>query len=83
MVEQQNEATNKDFSAQLVNTDVWENTLSAYDFRKNTFNTSDLLDDIGTTNSMTLHSLDRVGDEGVDRLGWKIEKQWPRSLCKL
>jgi len=65
VVEQQNEATNKDFVAQLVDTGVWQTTLSTYDFKKGTFNTSDLPDDIGATNSVILHSLDRVGGEGV------------------
>jgi len=45
--------------------DVWTNTLSAYDFKKNLFNTSGLSDDIDPMTDVVLHSLDRVGDEGV------------------
>ena len=66
VVEQQAEPTNKDFIARTANGGgPWQTTLSAYDFRKNTFNTSELPDDIGPTAYLILHSLDRVGEEGV------------------
>jgi len=65
VVEQQNGGTNQSFVAQLVDQGEWQNTLLAYDFRKNTFIPSDLPDDIGATSGVVLHSLDRVGDEGV------------------
>jgi len=64
VVEQQDGGTNQSFVGQLIK-GVWKNTLSAYDFKSNTFNTSDLPDDIGATSSVVLHSLDEVGDEGV------------------
>jgi len=65
VVEQQNEHTNQSFVARTISQDYGTYNLSAYDFRKNTFNTSYLPDDIGTTTGVVLHSLDRVGDEGV------------------
>lgn len=65
VVEKQDGGTDQNFIAQLVDTNNWQATLSTYDFRTNTFNTSELPDDIGATNNVVLHSLDRVGDEGV------------------
>ena len=65
VVEEQDGGIDKDFLAERVDTGAWQSTLSAYDFRKNTFNTTELPDDIGATNNVVLYSLDRVGDEGV------------------
>lgn len=65
VVEKQDGGTDKNFIAQLVDTGPWQTTLSAYDFRKNIFNTTDLPDGIGATNGVVLYSLDRVGNEGV------------------
>ncbi|KAF8422747.1 hypothetical protein EV426DRAFT_165093 [Tirmania nivea] len=65
VVEKQNGA-DPDFVASTVDTGaLWQNTLTAYDFRKNVFNTSELPDGIGATTNVILYSLDRVGDEGV------------------
>jgi len=65
VVEQQNGGTDQSFVARLVDPDIWNHTLLAYDFKKNTFNTSGLPNDIGATSNVVLHSLDSVGDEGV------------------
>jgi len=65
VVEQKDGGTDKNFIAPIVDMSTWQTTLSTYDFRKNTFNTSELPDDIGPTAFVMLHSLDRVGDEGV------------------
>jgi len=65
VVEQRDLGTNKNLVPPLNDPSVWQNTLSAYDFRKNIFNTSDVPDGIGATAYVLLHSLDRVGDEGV------------------
>lgn len=63
-VTEEQESSEKDFMA-YTNDYVWQTTLAAYDFNTNKFNTSELPDDIGATNNVVLHSLDRVGDEGV------------------
>ncbi|RPB29667.1 hypothetical protein L211DRAFT_32788 [Terfezia boudieri ATCC MYA-4762] len=65
VVEKQDGGTDKNFIAQVVDTGTWQTTLSAYDFRTNKFNASELPDEIGATNNVVLYSLDRVGDEGV------------------
>ena len=52
-----------DFYADTVNT--WVSTMSTYDFRKGEFSITDMPDDIGATSWVEMHSLDRVGNEGV------------------
>jgi len=64
IVEQEDGGLGEDFTHTVVE-DRWKTTLSAYDFRKNTFNISVLPLQIGPVAFVVLHSLDRVGDEGV------------------
>lgn len=44
---------------------AWVSTMSQYDFRTGVFNTTELPEDIGATSRVMMHSLDRVGNEGV------------------
>ena len=43
----------------------WVDTMSAYDFRTGDFNFTTLPDSIGQTTQVIMHSLDRVGKEGI------------------
>ena len=44
---------------------VWVSTMSKYDFSTGEFNITQMPDDIGATRGVVMHSLDRVGAEGV------------------
>lgn len=44
---------------------AWVSTMSKYDFRTGKFNITDMPADVGLTKSALMHSLDRVGKEGV------------------
>lgn len=44
---------------------AWVSTMSKFDFRTLEFNITEMPDDIGATSRVVMHSLDRVGKEGV------------------
>ena len=47
------------------NVGAWVSTFSEYDFKTGKFNITSMPDDIGITKQLIMHSLDRVGNEGV------------------
>jgi len=65
VVEEQDGGAIGNSIADTVDMRSWKATLSAYDFRKKLFSTFQVSDDIGPMAYVILHSLDRVGEEGV------------------